>query len=243
VAGEVLRVVDVWKRFGGVQALRGVSLSVGEGERVAVIGPNGSGKTTLFNVITGFVKPDHGRVYVCGVDVTGEPPYRVAARGVARTFQLVKPFKGMTVLENVVAAALSRTGSVEEAEEEARRVLDMVGLSGKAGVRAELLNLPEKKRLELARALALRPRILLLDEVMAGLRPREIEFIVGLLKRLSREEGVAVVVVEHVLKAVSMVAERVVVLHHGLKIAEGAPEEVMRDERVREAYIGPMSLG
>ncbi len=243
MAGEVLRVVDVWKRFGGVQALRGVSLSVGEGERVAVIGPNGSGKTTLFNVITGFVKPDQGRVYVCGVDVTGEPPYRVAARGVARTFQLVKPFKGMTVLENVVAAALSRTGSVEEAEEEARRVLDMVGLSGKAGVRAELLNLPEKKRLELARALALRPRILLLDEVMAGLRPREIEFIVGLLKRLSREEGVAVVVVEHVLKAVSMVAERVVVLHHGLKIAEGAPEEVMRDERVREAYIGPMSLG
>jgi len=237
-----LKVVDVWKRFGGVQALRGVSLSVDEGERVAVIGPNGSGKTTLFNVITGFVKPDRGRVYVGGVDVTGEPPYRVAARGVARTFQLVKPFKGMTVLENVVTAALSRISDVDEARREAMEALKRVGLAEKADVRAELLNLPEKKRLELARALALRPRVLLLDEVMAGLRPREIEFIVSLLKELS-SDGVSIVVVEHVLKAVSMVAERVIVLHHGLKIAEGSPEEVMRDERVREAYIGPMALG
>lgn len=237
-----MKVVDVWKRFGGVQALRGVSLSVDEGERVAVIGPNGSGKTTLFNVITGFVKPDRGRVYVGGVDVTGEPPYRVAARGVARTFQLVKPFKGMTVLENVVTAALSRISDVDEARREAMEALKRVGLAEKADVRAELLNLPEKKRLELARALALRPRVLLLDEVMAGLRPREIEFIVSLLKELS-SDGVSIVVVEHVLKAVSMVAERVIVLHHGLKIAEGSPEEVMRDERVREAYIGPMALG
>lgn len=237
---EILVVENVWKRFGGIVALAGVSIEVREGERLAIIGPNGSGKTTLFNVITGYVKPDRGRVSFDGQDITGKKPHQIARLGIARTFQIVKPFANLTVEENVVVAALSKTRSVEEARRHALHVLELVGLYDKKNVRAAMLNLAEKKRLELAKALALNPRLLLLDEVAAGLRPSEIKELKKLLYKIN-SEGVTVVMVEHVLRAVSGFAERVVVLHHGSKLAEGRPEDIARDPRVVDAYLGSLA--
>jgi len=228
---EILVVENVWKRFGG---------KVREGERLAIIGPNGSGKTTLFNVITGYVKPDRGRVSFDGQDITGKKPHQIARLGIARTFQIVKPFANLTVEENVVVAALSRNRSVEEARRHALHVLELVGLYDKRNVRAAMLNLAEKKRLELAKALALNPRLLLLDEVAAGLRPSEIKELKKLLYKIN-SEGVTIVMVEHVLRAVSGFAERVVVLHHGSKLAEGRPEDIARDPRVVDAYLGSLA--
>ncbi|HIP65992.1 MAG TPA: ABC transporter ATP-binding protein [Pyrodictium sp.] len=237
---EILVVENVWKRFGGIVALAGVSIEVREGERLAIIGPNGSGKTTLFNVITGYVKPDRGRVSFDGQDITGKKPHQIARLGIARTFQIVKPFANLTVEENVVVAALSRNRSVEEARRHALHVLELVGLYDKRNVRAAMLNLAEKKRLELAKALALNPRLLLLDEVAAGLRPSEIKELKKLLYKIN-SEGVTIVMVEHVLRAVSGFAERVVVLHHGSKLAEGRPEDIAKDPRVVDAYLGSLA--
>jgi len=237
---EILVVEDVCKRFGGVVALAGVSISVREGERLAIIGPNGSGKTTLFNVITGYVKPDKGRVSFDGRDITGKKPYQIARLGIARTFQIVRPFANLTVEDNVVAAALGKIGTVEEARREALHILELVGLYDKRNVRAAMLNLAEKKRLELAKALALNPRLLLLDEVAAGLRPVEIKELKKLLYKIN-SEGVTIVMVEHVLRAVSGFAERVIVLHHGSKLAEGKPEDIAKDPRVIDAYLGSLA--
>ena len=237
---KILVVEDVWKRFGGVVALAGVSISVYEGERLAIIGPNGSGKTTLFNVITGYVKPDKGRVSFDGQDITGKKPYQIARLGIARTFQIVRPFANLTVEDNVVAATLSRVRSVAEARKEALRVLELVGLYDKRSVKASMLNLAEKKRLELAKTLALNPRLLLLDEVAAGLRFSEIRELKKLLYKIN-SEGVTIIMVEHVLKAVSGFAERVIVLHHGSKLAEGRPEDIARNPRVIDAYLGSLA--
>lgn len=241
--GEILRVEGVTKRFGGIVALDGVTLGVREGELLAIIGPNGSGKTTLFNVINGVVAPDEGRVLFEGRDVTRLPPYRRAAMGIARTFQIPKPWPNLSVRENVAIGALfgrlGRRLTVREALELADQIIETVGLAGKAGVEAALLTVPEKKLLELARAIAMMPRVLLLDEVVAGMNPKDADKVVGAVRRVRDEYGIAVVsLVEHVVRVVASFAERVVVMHQGRVLVEGPPGEVLRHPKVVEVYLG-----
>jgi branched-chain amino acid transport system ATP-binding protein len=232
-----LEVRNVTKRFAGLEALKDVSLNVGKGEILGLIGPNGAGKTTLFNIISGLYTPDHGNIIFEGEDITGLKPNEVCKRGICRTFQIVKPFTKMSVLGNVVVGALLRNSKPAEAMGEAERLLTLTGLIHKKDVPAGSLTLAERKRLELTRALATKPKMLLLDEVAAGLNPAEIDNIISLLRQI-RDDGVTLFVVEHVMKAIMSVSDRVVVLSHGEKIAEGTPSEVSRDERVIQAYLG-----
>ncbi|MEB3774502.1 MAG: ABC transporter ATP-binding protein [Desulfurococcales archaeon] len=233
----ILELDNIYKRFGGLVALKGVSMSVAEGERLGLIGPNGAGKTTLFNVITGIYRPDEGRILYRGTDITSWPPYKRSIAGIARTFQIVRPLANMTVEDNVVVGALMRTQSISEARRIARESIKIAGLEGKEDMLAKDLNLVEKKRLELARALATRPSLLLLDEIAAGLRPREVDSLVETLLKISKT-GITIIMVEHVMRAVMNFAERIVVLHFGEKIAEGSPEEIARNRQVIEAYLG-----
>jgi len=228
------------KRFGGLTALAGVSFEVEEGEVVGIIGPNGAGKTTLFNVVTGAVDVDQGELWFGGRPILGLGPDQIYRLGIARTFQTVRVFRGMTVFENVLAGAWfgadsGRTRS--EAERHAWWALETVGLRDLAGTVAGDLQIVYQKRVELARALAGKPRVLLLDELMAGLTAREVEEAVALLRRL-QGEGMTVVLIEHVLRAVMRACDRVLVLHQGRKIAEGRPEEVVRHPEVIEVYLG-----
>ncbi len=242
----ILDLKNVTKRFGGLVAVDEVSFSVRRGEILGLIGPNGAGKTTLFNVITGVYKPEGGRVIFKGVDITGMPAHRIAKMGIAKTHQIVKPFNDMTVLENAMIGALfgKRSGKIGmgEAREVARRMVEFVGLGEKANHLASQLTLHEKKLLEIARALSAEPELLLLDEALAGLNPREIEESLGLIKRVNEEMGVTIIMVEHVMHAVMNIAERIVVLHYGRKISEGSPEEVANDPEVITAYLGDPSL-
>jgi branched-chain amino acid transport system ATP-binding protein len=237
-AGPLLEVEAISKRFRGLQAVDGVSFDVPEGRILALIGPNGAGKTTIFNMIAGVFQPDAGRIHFAGRDVTGLRPHRICAAGVARTFQLVKPFGALGVLENVVVGALRRAPSLAAARADAEQLLARFGLAEKAQAPAASLTLPERKRLEIARALATRPRLLLLDEVMSGLRPLEIDAMVAVFRDLVRGTGLTILLTEHVMRAVMALSDRVVVVHHGQKIAEGAPAEVARDARVLECYLG-----
>ncbi len=233
----LLEIREVSQWFGGLRAVDQVSLVVGEGEIVGLIGPNGAGKTTLFNIASGFFPPTTGDVLFDGRSIVGRRPDEVCELGLTRTFQLVKPFPRMTVAENVMIGAFKRTNSRSAAEARAREVLDFVGLADAASQPASQLTLPSRKRLEVARALATEPRLLLLDEVMAGLTPTEMMHMVGLIKAL-RERGMTVLVIEHVMRAIMALSERIAVLHHGRLIAEGPPDAVVRDPAVVEAYFG-----
>ena len=234
----MLRVDSVTKYFRGLTAVRQVSFEVPSGSIVALIGPNGAGKTTTFNVINGIMRPEEGRVELDGRDITGLRPDQVCHAGVGRTFQIAKPLAGLSVLDNVVVGGLRITNKVAEARIAAAEILDVLDLADKRDTAAGSLTLPERKRLEVARALATGPKLLLLDEVMAGLRPNETDALVETFRHLNRSLGLTILLIEHVMRAVMALSEHVVVLNHGVLISSGPPKEVVRDPQVLECYLG-----
>jgi branched-chain amino acid transport system ATP-binding protein len=234
---DALVVKGLSKRFGGLRAVQDVSFSIKENETVALIGPNGAGKTTSFHLITGFHRPDQGSVMAYGREISGLKPHDICAHGVVRTFQVAKPFGAMTVLANVMTGAFLRDRHTAIARDKAREVIEFVGLGARERTAAKDLTTIDQRRLEMARALATQPRLLLLDEVMAGLNPAEIDQAVGLIGKLS-QRGLTIVIVEHVMRAIMAVARRIVVLDHGQKIAEGTPKEIVENPEVVRAYLG-----
>jgi len=234
---EALVIRGLSKRFGGLRAVQDLSFSVQENETVALIGPNGAGKTTSFNLITGFHRPDQGSVLAYGREITGFRPHEICAHGLARTFQVAKPFGAMTVLDNVMTGAFLRDKNIAVARVKAREAIEFVGLTAKEQTAAKDLTTIDQRRLEMARALATQPRLLLLDEVMAGLNPSEIDQAVALVGKLIRR-GLTIIIVEHVMRAIMAVARHIVVLDHGQKIAEGAPKEIVENPEVIRAYLG-----
>ena len=234
----LLAIKGISKRFRGLLAVDQVSFEVPQGAIVAVIGPNGAGKTTLFNMIAGVYAPDGGSIVFSGERIEGLPPDHVCRRGIGRTFQIVRPFPTLTVEDNVIVGALLHRGRASDAKTHARDVLRRLDLYEKRMLPAAALTLPDRKRLEVARALATDPKLLLLDEVMAGLRPTETDRMVSILKELNRETGLTILLIEHVMRAVMALAARILVLHHGAEIAQGAPEEVVRNPAVVHSYLG-----
>ena len=234
---DALVIRGLSKRFGGLRAVQDVSFTVKENETVALIGPNGAGKTTSVNLITGFQRPDAGSVMAYGREIVGLKPHDVCAHGLARTFQVAKPFGAMTVLNNVMTGAFLRDKNTAAARQKAREAIEFVGLSAKEQTAAKDLTTIDQRRLEMARALATEPRLLLLDEVMAGLNPAEIDQAVALVGKLS-QRGLTIVIVEHVMRAIMAVARHIVVLDHGQKIAEGTPKEIVENPEVIRAYLG-----
>lgn len=237
--GAPLMIVDsLSKRFGGLEAVKDLSFMVREGEILGLIGPNGAGKTTVFNLISGFIPADQGTIVFNGKDISSlKMPHCFCREGIGRTFQLVKPFGHMTVLENVMVGAFACTGHTEEAQKEALAILQRIHLSHHAYTLASSLTIADRKRLELGRALATQPKLLLLDEVMAGLNPKETEDIIGIIRSISRD-GVTIIMIEHVMKAVMSLSDRIVVINNGIKLVEGLPNDVVKDQRVIDAYLG-----
>ena len=234
----LLEVVGLSKSFSGLRALENVSFLVPEGSIIGLIGPNGAGKTTCFNVIAGVIRADAGRVRFAGSRIDGWRPDQVCRAGIGRTFQLVKPFAGLSVMENVIVGALNACASVRAAKVKAGDIIEQLGLAEKRRNVAASLTLPERKRLEVARALATGPRLLMLDEVMAGLRPTETDHMVALFRALNANMGVTILLIEHVMRAVMALSSGLIVLNHGQVIAAGPPAEVMRDPAVLECYLG-----
>ncbi|HEX5611452.1 MAG TPA: ABC transporter ATP-binding protein [Burkholderiales bacterium] len=233
-----LEVLGLSKSFRGLRALSDVSFNVPAGSITALIGPNGAGKTTCFNIVAGVYPPDAGTVTFQQHPIQGLRPDQVCAIGIGRTFQIVKPFVGLSVLENVVVGALARGPKVSAAKKRAAEIVEKLGLSGRADQLASTLTLPDRKRLEVARALATQPKLLLLDEVMAGLRPTECDQMVAVFREINRTDGLTILLIEHVMRAVMALAQHVVVLNHGEVISQGAPEKVVRDRAVLECYLG-----
>jgi len=235
----ILQGINICKRFGGLTALENVTFSVKQREILGIIGPNGAGKTTLFNVITGFERPNSGKILLKEKEITGLPPHRIFRLGIARTFQIAKPFKNMTVLENVMFSVVFRKKeNLKTAHEIALQTLRFVDLENKANEKAGNLQLQQERMLEVARAIASRPDIILFDEIVAGLNPAEILDLVKLIRRIRDEFGVTICWVEHVMKAIMTASERIIVLVGGKKIAEGSPKEVATNEKVIQAYLG-----
>lgn len=235
----LLEVTGISKRFGGLQAVHDLNLTVRDGEILGLIGPNGAGKSTVFNLINGVYPPDQGRIVFKGRDITGEPPYRIARHGLARTHQIVQPLMGMTVLENcTVGACFGREHlPLGPAREVVREVAEIVGLTDRLDHLAGQLTTAGKKRLELARALSARPELLLLDEVLAGLNPTEIERMITVIRRI-RDRGIAILMIEHVMRVIMSLSDRIVVLNLGDKLAEGTPREIASNPEVIAAYLG-----
>jgi branched-chain amino acid transport system ATP-binding protein len=238
IMSALLSIDAVSKRFRGLLAVDNVSFRVAQGSIFAVIGPNGAGKTTLFNIIAGMSAPDRGSIAFAGERIEGLTPDEICRRGIGRTFQLVRPFPALSVEDNVAIGAMLHRHDPALARRRAHEVLKQLDLFGKRHQPASALTLPDRKRLEVARALATDPKLLLLDEVMAGLRPAETDRMVSVLTTLNRETGLTILLIEHVMRAVMALAARVLVLHHGAAIAEGAPEAVVREPAVVQSYLG-----
>ena len=233
----LLEIKDLTKNFGGLRALDSLSFHLEKGEILGIIGPNGAGKTTLFNVVTGFYQPEEGAIFFKGEEITGLKPHQIAKRGLARTFQITQPFPNLTVLENVKIGAYSRYKSSRDATEEALRVLEAVGLHEQRDELASVLPIGHRKSLELAKALATNPDLILLDEVIAGLNTKESNNMIARIKNL-QQSGMSILLIEHVMKAIMSLSDRIVVIHYGEKICEGVPQEISKDHKVIEAYLG-----
>ena len=234
---KILEIKNLTKDFGGLRAVDNLNLSIDEGQILGLIGPNGAGKSTAFNCIAGVYSPSEGEIYFNGAKINNEKPWNLCKRGLARTFQIVKPFSSKSVLYNVMVGSFANTEKRGEAEEKALEILTYLHLEDKKDMRAGNLTIADRKRLEIARALATEPRLLLLDEVMAGLRPTEVDEMVEIIKNL-RDSGITVFVIEHIMRAIMALSDWIVVIHFGQKIAEGIPETVAADENVIKAYLG-----
>ena len=234
----MLKIHHLSKYFGGLKAVNRLDLEIEQGHIVGLIGPNGSGKTTVFNLVTGFLIPEEGEIVFDGESLIGIKPHEICSRGISRTFQVVKPFLKLTVLENVMIGAFHITKDPVRAERMAKEVIGFFEFRDKLNYPAASLTLSERKQLEIARTLATRPKLLLLDESMAGLTPTEIDQMIGLLRKVKNESGITLFVIEHVMRAIMSISDKIIVIHHGEKIAEEAPKEVVKNPDVISAYLG-----